>query len=323
MKRVLSCFLTVLILAAVLSACSAPTAKLALDKTELTMTVGDTIQLSAGDAARVNWTSANDKIASVSAGTVSAKSAGTTVITASLESGEKATCNVTVNDKLITAITLNASSTRIEPGKTIQLTASYTPSDASDTELSWASEDENIAMVNSLGYVTAIGEGVTSVTCTSTNGIKAACTVTVGGLSIPTTPSATLPPATEKPAETTAEAQKPRSQPDEDEDDDDDEIIYTPLSYTDGCVFPDSSVRYLSASEVAATLDSMTGSPVSSVFAQDAVNEIFARHGYVFSTPSIRAYYMSQPWYRPDPSYDGSVTEIEEYNIELFFEYYY
>ena len=84
-----------------------------------------------------------------------------------------------------------------------------------------------------------------------------------------------------------------------------------------GFIFPDSSARYLSDSEVASRLSSMSGSPVSDSFAQDAVNEIFARHGYVFRTPSIRAYYEAQSWYSADPSYDGSLNAAEQYNIAL------
>lgn len=297
------------ILAAVLlfSACGAP---LKLDQTELEMTVGDSVELSAGDAVKVNWESSDHSVATVNGGTVSAKSVGSAVITASLENGEQATCNVTVTDKLINVITLDVKSARIEAGKTIQLTASYAPADATKTDLSWESSDESVAEVDKDGYVTGIGEGVATITCRSEKDISASCTVTVGEAQLPTS-AATLPPATEAPAqEATA--------PDETHaGNEGSETTAPPVSGDGSFVFPESSSRYLTDGEIISRLSGMSGSPVSDSFAQDAINEIYARHGYVFRTPSIRAYYEAQPWYSPDPGYDGSLNAAEQYNIGL------
>ena len=82
-------------------------------------------------------------------------------------------------------------------------------------------------------------------------------------------------------------------------------------------IFPDSSARYLAQSEVTVTLKSRSGSPVSQSFAQDAINEIYARNGYIFRTESIRSYYEAQSWYHPNPGYDGSLNTFEAYNIAL------
>lgn len=49
-----------------------------------------------------------------------------------------------------------------------------------------------------------------------------------------------------------------------------------------------------------------------------ARNEIFARHGYVFTTPEAKNYFEKKAWYKPDPSYNGeNLNEIEKYNVEL------
>lgn len=49
-----------------------------------------------------------------------------------------------------------------------------------------------------------------------------------------------------------------------------------------------------------------------------ARNEIFARHGYVFSTPEIKAYFEKKSWYKENPNYyDGDLNEIERYNINF------
>lgn len=281
-----------------------------LDKTTLEMTVGESETLSAGDAVKVNWTSSDDKIASVKAGTVSAKSAGTAIITASLENGEQATCTVTVNDKLITDITLSSANTRLEVGKTIQLTASYSPSDATKTALSWESGNENVAMVNNDGFVVGIAEGVTMITCKSENGIEASCAVTVSAVTSAPISAPTLPPATEKDSQKATES---NSQKNHQQD------FFS--SSSGGFIFPDSSTRYLTDSEIAATLKQQSGTPVADSFAQDAINEIYARNGYVFKTDSIRAYYEAQSWYRANPNFNGSFNSVEQYNINLLNKY--
>ena len=309
MKKAITLLLILLFAVTLVSCGEKP---LTLDQTELDMIVGDSAELDAGGAVKVHWSSSNDAVATVSAGTVSAKSAGEAVITAALENGESASCKVTVADKLITGITLSASSTRIEAGKTIQLSASYAPADASSHALSWESSDESIAAVDPDGYVTAISEGVAKITCKSENGIEASCTVTVGAAQVPTS-AATLPPATEKPTETPT--QSAPTQPAAKPADDDDDPPVTPVS--GGVIFPDSSTRYLSQSEIEQTLSGMSGTPAASSFAQDAITEIYARNGYIFRTPEIRAYYEAQPWYHPNPYYDGSLNPVELYNVGL------
>lgn len=51
-----------------------------------------------------------------------------------------------------------------------------------------------------------------------------------------------------------------------------------------------------------------------------ARNEIFARHGYVFKENTFKQYFQNKSWYKPNPSYDGSdsalnQTEIANYKI--------
>lgn len=52
--------------------------------------------------------------------------------------------------------------------------------------------------------------------------------------------------------------------------------------------YSDSSSRNLTANDVAG---------LSADTVQSAINDIYAHHGYIFKTPSIRAYYESQSWY--------------------------
>jgi hypothetical protein len=47
-------------------------------------------------------------------------------------------------------------------------------------------------------------------------------------------------------------------------------------------------------------------------------NEIFARHGYIFKTNDMKAYFTAQPWYRPQRADVSSMlTAIEKKNVEF------
>lgn len=48
-----------------------------------------------------------------------------------------------------------------------------------------------------------------------------------------------------------------------------------------------------------------------------ARNEIYARHGYIFKSPDLQAYFNSQAWYTPDSSYNGSLSPVEQYNVNF------
>lgn len=49
-------------------------------------------------------------------------------------------------------------------------------------------------------------------------------------------------------------------------------------------------------------------------------NMIYARHGRTFSYKPLRDYFLSWPWYRPDPNYsDDMLSEIEKANAKLIY----
>lgn len=87
-------------------------------------------------------------------------------------------------------------------------------------------------------------------------------------------------------------------------------------------VFPESSMRKLSRDEISKTISGMKGAPVSDSLAQDAINEIYARNGYVFKTQSIKQYYESKPWYSADSNFElENLNTYEKYNIALLEEF--
>lgn len=160
-----------------------------LDETEATIYTGNTLQLTATVSPSttsnpsVNWTSSNTSVATVSStGVVTAKSTGTAVITAKTADGSNlsATCKVTVK-RLATSISLNKTSATLYLNETVQLTATVSPSNATDRSVLWSSSDNNVAKVSSAGLVIAIAPGNATITATTADGsnLSATCAITV------------------------------------------------------------------------------------------------------------------------------------------------
>ena len=161
-----------------------------LNKSTTSLTEGESETLTAtiapsnatGDKT-VKWSSSNGAVAAVdSNGKVTAKKAGTAVITVTSSNGKTAGCTVTVKQKeiAITGISLNKSTTSLTEGESETLTATITPSNATgDKTVKWSSSNEAVAAVDSNGKVTAKKAGTAVITATSSNGKSASCTVTV------------------------------------------------------------------------------------------------------------------------------------------------
>ena len=164
--------------------------KVSLNKSATTLTEGESETLTAtitpsnatGDKT-VKWSSSNEAVAVVdSNGKVTAKKAGTAVITATSSNGKTAGCTVTVKQKeiAITGIGLNKSTTSLTEGESETLTATIAPSNATgDKTVKWSSSKEAVVAVDSNGKITAKKAGTAVITATSSNGKTAGCTVTV------------------------------------------------------------------------------------------------------------------------------------------------
>lgn len=79
----------------------------------------------------------------------------------------------------VVSISLDTESITLAPSETYQLNATIEPGDATDKTLVWTSSDDSVATVSATGEITAIREGTTTITVTTSNGIKAICNVTV------------------------------------------------------------------------------------------------------------------------------------------------
>ena len=129
----------------------------------------------------ITWTSSNTDVATVSSeGIVTAKGAGTSVITAKTYNGKTAKCTITVKQQ-VTAIALSDETVSLWVGKKKTLTATATPTTANNTSVSWSSSDNKVATVSSKGVITAKGKGTCTITCTAADGYgtKNTCEVTV------------------------------------------------------------------------------------------------------------------------------------------------
>ena len=175
-----------------------PVSKITLSNTSLTLTEGDSSQLTATVAPSnatnkaVSWSSSDASVAMVADdGTVTAKSAGTATITCSSANGAvKATCQVTVKAKVypVTGVSLDRTSLTLTEGESSQLTATVSPSNATDKSVDWSSSNSSVASVTSDGIVTAKTAGSATITCTTTDGSrKATCSVSVTAATISVT----------------------------------------------------------------------------------------------------------------------------------------
>lgn len=151
-----------------------------------TLEVGSGISLTASvippDATDrvITWSSSNAGVASVSGGYVLAVSDGKATITASA-GGKSASCEVTVLPRNVepTGVSFDQTEITIYVGNTLQLSATVSPSDATDKSLSWSSSDTAVAQVSDSGLVTAVAPGSATVTVSTINGISASVTVSV------------------------------------------------------------------------------------------------------------------------------------------------
>jgi len=161
-----------------------------LNKTTTSLTAGSTEQLmptiqpTNATNKNVTWESSNTNVATVNSnGLVTAKAVGTATITVrTSDSNKTAICTVTVTAATIsvTGVTLNKTSTSLEVGKTEQLTATIQPANATNKNITWSSNNNNVATVNSNGLISAVAAGNATITVTTQDGNKTAtCNVTV------------------------------------------------------------------------------------------------------------------------------------------------
>ena len=144
-----------------------------LDKTSITLNVGDTATLVATATGTATWTTSDNSVVTVVNGKLTAVGAGTATVTATCGTA-KATCTVTVNEvtpPVTDSVTLDKTSLTLNVGDTATLVATATGT------VTWTTSDNSVVTVVN-GKLTAVGAGTATVTATCGTA-KATCTVTV------------------------------------------------------------------------------------------------------------------------------------------------
>jgi uncharacterized protein (TIGR02145 family) len=165
-----------------------PVTSVSLSQNATTLTVGDTLRLTAtvlpanATNKAVTWASSNPAVATVSNGLITALATGTANIAATTQDGNKtAACAVTVNASVVsvTSVSLSQNAATLTIGDTQRLTATVLPENASNKSVTWTSSNTAVATVNN-GLITTLTVGTANITVTSQDGNKTAtCALTV------------------------------------------------------------------------------------------------------------------------------------------------
>ncbi len=91
------------------------------------------------------------------------------------------TVEIIATKVLVESITLNKTKTTVMIGKTLTLTATVKPEDATNKTIKWTSSNEDAATVSDEGVITGKTEGTATITAVATDGseVKATCNITV------------------------------------------------------------------------------------------------------------------------------------------------
>lgn len=141
----------------------------------------------------IEWILSDEDIISMKANNgaaeIKGRRTGTATVTAKLPNGASAVCSVTVIDNAsrltVEKLYFNTDILNLSSGQTAKLTPIFYPKDIYNlgmlnTSLSWQSSDTAVASVDNNGNVTAVRNGVATITATSADiGRTAECQITV------------------------------------------------------------------------------------------------------------------------------------------------
>jgi len=159
---------------------SIPVQDVTLDKNKLEMVEGEVAQLTAtvlpdnATNKNVTWSSSDESVATVDQiGNVTAKTPGIAIITVTTDDHRKTDiCEVTVTEKIIhaTSVKLDNSKLFLNPDESYKLTATVSPEDAINKNVTWKSSTPSIAIVDQNGNVTAKTLGTATIKVTTDDG---------------------------------------------------------------------------------------------------------------------------------------------------------
>ena len=173
-KKIFNLFIIILILCSFMSFFIVPAdalSKANLNKTKVTLYVGQSTTLKLSGAKVKKWKSNDKNIATVNKnGKVVAKKKGTTTIVATTKNGKTYKCKVTIKN-----VSLSKTKVTLEKGKSVTLKLN------GSKVVKWSSDNKKIATINSKGKIVAKGVGTTTIKAKAKNGKTYKCKVVVKG----------------------------------------------------------------------------------------------------------------------------------------------
>jgi hypothetical protein len=163
-----------------------PVTDVTLAPSSANIAVSSTVQLNAtvspsnATSQDVTWSSSNTSVATVNSnGLVTGAAPGTATITVTTVEGNKtATSLITVRIP-VDSIELTPSTLTIEEGKQGSVSVIFTPSNATNQNVSWSTSNSSVATANN-GIITAHAAGTATITATTQDGNRTStCTITV------------------------------------------------------------------------------------------------------------------------------------------------
>ena len=151
---------------------------IAINPSSLTMTRGEKANLSvtyeptnANQNKGITWStrdiSGTNVVSVNSSGVVTANNNGTAEIKATSTLGLTSTINVVVKDIAVQSITVSPGEAEISIGSTKQLSATVSPYNATNQNVTWSSTNSAVASVDNAGLVTARAAGTATIKATS------------------------------------------------------------------------------------------------------------------------------------------------------------
>lgn len=171
-----------------------PVTGVTLNETEVTLEEGETFTLEetvlpedAGNKT-VSWATSDAAVVTVEKGVVTAVAPGEATITVTTEDGGKTSdCKIVVKPAVIAveSVSLDKTELTIAEGENATLNATVLPENATNKNVVWTSDNEEVATVSD-GKITALKSGAATITVTTEDGGKTAtCQVTVEDAYVP------------------------------------------------------------------------------------------------------------------------------------------
>lgn len=142
--------------------------KVSIGKKKLELYVGQSFKL---NNKKYNWKTSNKKIVSVDKrGKVKAKKAGVCKVTASKKIGKKvkkAVCSVKVGSYAVKINLMSADTVILNAGQTKKISAKVMPDTVLYKDMTYRSDNSEVAVVNKSGVITAVSTGISKISIVS------------------------------------------------------------------------------------------------------------------------------------------------------------